>query len=313
MIEDSYIEITAVLFVYNEEKYISQMIDSILNQVLPVTKIIVVDDFSTDSTASIIAQYQIKYSHILYYKNDTKGKVYAYQKGLSMVDTEYFFVCAGDDVFLPHFTQNMHYLLFLKQLDFAYAKYYITDENLNNPTQVVRSDFYSFNDILKSNRVSGYLFGKKVVISKILPIDDRFSFEDWISSLKLAYNYGGVHLSPEPLFYYRKHSNSTTESLQNVGVRKRDLLFIDLLLSQDIIPITKQTLSLLKSRQLYLKQVIGNFSYKESFALLFSNNLFFVDKIRLILLMFPFVKDDNDVQRVFQKIQKFKFSCKVYS
>jgi glycosyltransferase involved in cell wall biosynthesis len=301
------IDISAVMFVYNEEKYISQMLDSILNQNLSVSEIIIIDDFSNDNTKSIINKYSSKHPQISYYLNDHKGKIFAYQKGLSLVKTNYFFVCAGDDVLLPHFTVKMYELLKSENVHFAYARYFMVDENLANPIQVKRADTYKFNDILKSNRVSGYLFGKKDVIDVILPINTKFSFEDWISVLKLTFKYGQVNLSKEPLFYYRKHEKSTTQQLKNVGVRKRDLSFIELIFTENIIPLSNDVIRILEHRKLYLEQLTGFFSFVNSAKLLFSKNLFFIDKIRLLLLFLPFVKNDNDVQEILNRILKFKF------
>ena len=50
--------ITAVMFVQNEEKFIAESLSFLLEQTIPVEKIIVVDDFSTDKTREIVMNYE---------------------------------------------------------------------------------------------------------------------------------------------------------------------------------------------------------------------------------------------------------------
>lgn len=49
---------------YNKEKYIRECIDSVLNQSYPNIEIVIVDDFSTDSSRKIIKEYESHFSQI---------------------------------------------------------------------------------------------------------------------------------------------------------------------------------------------------------------------------------------------------------
>lgn len=297
--------VTAVMFVYNEEKYVGEMLSSIYNQKIPVAKVIVVDDYSTDRTLKIVQEYQDKYTNIDIYKSKQKGKVFAYVTGLEQVKTEYFFICAGDDYLLPNYVSHLLNEINEKSLDFIYARYFITDENLRNPIENKRKNVYIRSEILKANRVSGYLFGKKSIIDIILPLPTDVSFEDWITSLKLADKYATVNLSSIPLFYYRKHQSSTSEKLKNVGMRKRDVQFITFLLSSRTIELSEEDIDALNTRLRYCQQLAGDTSLKEVLHLLFNKDLFFIDRIRLILLLSPFIKDDNGVQKVINRLARF--------
>lgn len=50
--------ITIVMCTFNGEKYLEEQIDSILSQTIPIYEIIIQDDYSTDSTWSIILRYK---------------------------------------------------------------------------------------------------------------------------------------------------------------------------------------------------------------------------------------------------------------
>lgn len=58
-------KVSVVVAVLNEEKSIRALLDSLLGQKLKADEIIIVDDFSTDSTAEIVSLYQQKIKNII--------------------------------------------------------------------------------------------------------------------------------------------------------------------------------------------------------------------------------------------------------
>lgn len=56
--------ITILLGIYNGEKYLSQQLDSLINQTVQPQKILIFDDGSTDSSKEIIDFYCCKYLNI---------------------------------------------------------------------------------------------------------------------------------------------------------------------------------------------------------------------------------------------------------
>lgn len=89
---------------YNEEKYIGNCLESLLNQRLEPSTVVVVDDSSTDKTASIVHGYQKNYSNLKYvYKSSDPGHqpgskiIEAFKKALEVFDIkEYDFICKFD-------------------------------------------------------------------------------------------------------------------------------------------------------------------------------------------------------------------------
>ena len=64
--------ISIVIPTFNSSKYLSQTIETALNQTYKNTEIIIVDDNSTDNTIKIIKNYQKKNSKIKFYKIKNK-------------------------------------------------------------------------------------------------------------------------------------------------------------------------------------------------------------------------------------------------
>ncbi len=92
-----------VMSAFNAEKYISQSIDSIVNQSIGFEKsiqLIVVNDKSTDRTAEIARQYQIKYpNNVSVITNDVNsGAAHSRNVGLKYVDAEFVNFLDSDDI-----------------------------------------------------------------------------------------------------------------------------------------------------------------------------------------------------------------------
>lgn len=90
-------KISIVVPVYRVEKYIGEMIDSLINQTWKDLEIILVDDGSPDNSGVICDQYAEKDSriHVLHKKNG--GVSAARNDGLKMAGGEWIIFCDSDD------------------------------------------------------------------------------------------------------------------------------------------------------------------------------------------------------------------------
>ena len=90
--------ISIVVPVYNIEKYIERCIKSILSQTYSNIEIIIVDDSSTDNTASIIDQYALKDTRIIPIHKKNGGVSSARTEGINRASGEWIGFVDGDDV-----------------------------------------------------------------------------------------------------------------------------------------------------------------------------------------------------------------------
>ena len=90
----------------NEEKYISQAIESVLEQSYEKFELIIIDDFSTDTSYNICKGYAEKSNKIKLIKNDKKGKVFAFNNGYKKSTGELICYFAGDDMMTPDSLKN---------------------------------------------------------------------------------------------------------------------------------------------------------------------------------------------------------------
>jgi len=101
--------------VKNEEKFIGQTINSVINQTIKPQRWIIVNDGSTDKTGQIIQQFATQFTWIQEIENEKSltrkmGGQAALMHGLRLVkvdDYDYFIRMDGDVTFDPHFFRSI--------------------------------------------------------------------------------------------------------------------------------------------------------------------------------------------------------------
>lgn len=90
-------KISVVIPVYNVEKYLSECLDSVINQTYKNLQIIIVDDGSTDSSGKICDEYAEKDDRITVVHQSNAGAGAAKNTGLELIDGDYFSIIDSDD------------------------------------------------------------------------------------------------------------------------------------------------------------------------------------------------------------------------
>jgi glycosyltransferase involved in cell wall biosynthesis len=102
-------KISVVMPVYNAAPYLAESIGSILNQTFRDFEFIIVNDGSTDDTASILAKYEESDGRIRVYHQENQGTAAARNHGCHLARGKYIATMDADDISLPR--------RFEKQLD----------------------------------------------------------------------------------------------------------------------------------------------------------------------------------------------------
>lgn len=148
--------VSVVIITYNQEQYIRQCIDSILNQETEYPyEIIIGEDCGIDATREICIEYQQKYPEriMLLLQDSNQGLLRNYRDVLNLCRGKYIAQCAGDDYW--HNNQKIQL-----QINFL--------EN-NNDYGIVHSDY----DILytnsgKTHKSVNTRFNKKIPIGYVM-------------------------------------------------------------------------------------------------------------------------------------------------
>lgn len=92
--------VSIIIPIYNAEKYIGTMLDSILGQTYDLLDVILVNDGSTDETKRICMSYVKRDPRIRYLEQDNRGPSAARNRGLACAKGTYVLFADADD-FIP--------------------------------------------------------------------------------------------------------------------------------------------------------------------------------------------------------------------
>ena len=168
--EHKEIAVSVVVPIYNNERYVSRCIDSILLSVLPNIEIILVDDGSKDGTAEIVDWYQSQYPNkIVVIHQENKGLSMARNAGTLIARGEYLAYVDSDDMVHPQMYELMYEDISKLDCDVAVAQYFrYSAKNgriLRYPLPKEEHKAYEIDELLK--RIYSEGFGTVAVWNKI--------------------------------------------------------------------------------------------------------------------------------------------------
>ena len=92
-------KVSLILIVYNTKKWITECLESIVNQTFKNMEIIIINNASTDGTTEILTGYASKYENIIYKDlGQNAGGATSGNEGIRMATGEYVFLMDSDDV-----------------------------------------------------------------------------------------------------------------------------------------------------------------------------------------------------------------------
>lgn len=202
---------------YNGEKYLKEQLDSLLNQDLKPTKILIRDDGSRDDTVNILEEYASNYSFIEYYCGENKGPAKSFFELINKAEGyDYYALCDQDDVWFNDKLSSAVNMLEKenKDIPLLYAgRFTITDEHLN-PIESDISKLYSFSDFshaLIYHTAPGCTFvfndEAKKLITKYDVEKEYMIIHDAIIH-KVVTMFGKMVLDNVPHMYYRQHQRN---------------------------------------------------------------------------------------------------------
>ena len=105
---DSQLKISIIIPVYNAEKYLSQCLDSLLEQGIPKEhyEIICINDGSRDASLSILKAYADKYQNIVLVDKENEGVSVTRNIGLDVARGKYIWFVDSDDWIAKDFLLN---------------------------------------------------------------------------------------------------------------------------------------------------------------------------------------------------------------
>ena len=98
--------ISIIIPIYNMEAYLAQTLESVAALSYPNLEVVLVDDGSTDNSASIAQQYATQHAHVHFFQQANQGVAVARNIAIAQASGCYIFPLDGDDLLHEGFLQE---------------------------------------------------------------------------------------------------------------------------------------------------------------------------------------------------------------
>lgn len=208
-------KVSIVVPCYNQAAYLSETLNSVLDQTYQQWECVIVNDGSLDNTEEIANEYVVKDGRFNYFRKENGGPSQARNYGIQKSDGEFVLPLDADDLIAPSYVEKaLDYFIHHPKTKLVYCKA-DTFGKVVGPWDLEEFDYGRFiwdNCIFCSaffrrsdyNQTNGY------------NVNMIHGFEDWDFWLSLLKKEDVVYRINEVLFHYRiKETSRTTELLGN--------------------------------------------------------------------------------------------------
>ena len=220
-------KISVALCTYNADKYLAELLTSILHQTKLPTEIVVCDDASTDTTKQILQEFSIAHPTLfkLHFNDNNLGYIKNFEKCIALCNEQFIAIADHDDIWLPNKLEVLLDKIKDGMLVYSNSQFMQEDGQLINRTLTTQYNFIdkpSPKSFLFSNCVWGHTcMIRKDLIKYAFPIPANAPYDIWIAFV--ASNVGTISYADEILTYWRQHANSYTSNYLKKSKKQRDI------------------------------------------------------------------------------------------
>lgn len=210
-------DISFIITVFNKEKELPAMIQSIMRQVGELNcEYIFVDDASADNSIKIIEEFCKGVANFTIIGNkENMGPAIRLNQGCIAASGKYLFLMDADDILVQNALSIMLNYIKKENADFVFGRSKVTDQDQNSLLEIELSNKCEYqvstnplNTVLNGRYVRmSYLTTKKLYI-KSGGADDKIFIQDESLPLRLAYNAKKIITLNEPAIYSAKNDKS---------------------------------------------------------------------------------------------------------
>ena len=219
---DKQFKVSAIVPLFNGERFISESVGSLLSQTHPIDEIIVIDDKSTDRSLEKVQKLTEANETVKLLRNsDNKGSSHCRNLGIKESSGDYVLFLDQDDYLAPSFideTNNHLNQRTGKEIAGLHTSYFIVDENGDNPTEssseeIEPEEFLGYQFVRNRILSNSGTVVKKSILEQTGLYDESLKFsQDWDLWLRIGKEGMFTHLH-KPLTYIRRHSSNTSSKI----------------------------------------------------------------------------------------------------
>lgn len=234
--------ISIILPIYNGEKYINQLFNSMYNQTINFSnlELIFINNVSTDNSYDILKNLSDEYSNVklinLEKHYPTPG--HSRNTGIKEASADYVMFCDGDDSYTPDFCKVMYDTITKENVDLISSRYtvhslnredYLNNSFLNNYPPVIKLDTITeFPEIIQTQAnltIWNKIYKKQYLLdNNITFVEDHWA-EDYLFALESYIKANGIIILTKYSGYIytiiedsQSHSKPKKEKYYNDGL-----------------------------------------------------------------------------------------------
>lgn len=229
--------VSVVIPCYNQGKYLSETISSVLASTYNHFEIIIVNDGSTDGSLEIAEGFQKLYDNIKVVNQTNQGVSVARNNGIKIASGVYLLLLDGDDLISPDYLEKSIEVLDTNQrvkVVYCQAMKFSGDKSYHWKLKAFNLYNLAINNMIFISAVI-----RKSDVDSIggFSEDMQYGREDWEFWIKMLKNGGEVIQLPIIGFYYRLTQGSRRKSTLSSANKKKEREYLnqkhqDLFLSQ---------------------------------------------------------------------------------
>lgn len=240
---DSLVLVSVIIPAYNRSKLLRLTVESVLAQTYPHIEIIVVDDGSTDDTATVMEQCA---GRITYIKQANQGVGAARNTGLRVAAGEYINFLDHDDLFMPTKIERQVQVLDARpEIGLVHCRYYQIDEDGNRLDEV---GLLPEGEVLKELVFECFVWLggpliRRQCFDQVGLFDEESWIPDWDMWLRFALAGHQFACIQEPLGAYRILPDSAiadVAKMKHAAFAILDRVFADRQLPADVVALKEQ-------------------------------------------------------------------------
>ncbi len=208
-------KVSVLMSVYNGEMYLSEAMDSILEQTYKNWEFIVIDDCSTDRTAEILAEYVKRDSRVRIYRNEQNQRLAgSLNRALTFAQGEYIVRMDADDISRrDRIEKQLEFMERHPEISLSGSRVMSLTGNRVIPTNLqsrgdadgVAARFLFFNPVAHAAMIV-----RKKDLASFGYREQFFCTEDFDLWIRMLCSGKKMAVQDDYLFMYRQHENQTT-------------------------------------------------------------------------------------------------------
>lgn len=232
------VEISVIIPIYNQEKYLSDCLDNIINQSFRDIEIICINDGSTDNSLEILEDYALKEERIRIITQENQGLAATRNRGIEIANGKYVYFIDSDDYLESTALEKLHDLSEKLDPDFIMFKLNNFDEGSGEPIiddyytmphlkERVGDNLFNYDDVsdfaLKlAVNVPGNFYNREFINDLRFP--EGLLFEDNVFFTNALFKATKIYFYDEFLYHRRVRENSLSRSLSLDTIEITDIL-----------------------------------------------------------------------------------------